>query len=156
MANTFKNAALANVNHSAYATLYTAPSSTQVVVLGMAIANKSSQAVTVKVQFTDSSASTFTRRAGASATGGTIVPAGCFTRRWALGLLGSLPAEVSAPAAVLASASAFLRRKQSQTGSFGVDRYFSSEQALAAYALHAQAPATLRRGSVVYGSLQTS
>ena len=58
MANTFKNAALANVNHSAYATLYTAPSSTQVVVLGMAIANKSSQAVTVKVQFTDSSAST--------------------------------------------------------------------------------------------------
>mgnify|MGYP001223248799 CR=1 FL=1 len=58
MANTFKNAALANVNHAAYDTLYTAPSSTQVVVLGLAIANKSTAAVTVQVQFTDSSAST--------------------------------------------------------------------------------------------------
>ena len=58
MANTFKNAALANVNHSAYSTLYTAPSATQVVILGLAIANKASTAVTVKVQFTDSSAST--------------------------------------------------------------------------------------------------
>jgi hypothetical protein len=52
MANTFKNAALANVNHSAYSTLYTAPSATQVVILGLAIANKASTAVTVKVQFT--------------------------------------------------------------------------------------------------------
>tara|TARA_R110002153_G_scaffold32760_1_gene99120 strand:- start:498 stop:830 length:333 start_codon:yes stop_codon:yes gene_type:complete len=58
MANTFKNAALANVNNSAYDTLYTAPSATQTVILGLAIANKSSSAVTVKVQFTDSSAST--------------------------------------------------------------------------------------------------
>jgi len=58
MANTFKNAALANVNHAAYDTLYTAPASTQVVVLGLAIANKSTAAVTVQVQFTDSSAST--------------------------------------------------------------------------------------------------
>jgi|TARA_B110000483_G_C18064781_1_gene491725 hypothetical protein len=58
MANTFKNAALANVNNSAYDTLYTAPSATQTVILGLAIANKSSGAVTVKVQFTDSSAST--------------------------------------------------------------------------------------------------
>ena len=58
MANTFKNAALANVNNSAYDTLYTAPSATQVVILGLAIANKTSAAVTVKVQFTDSSAST--------------------------------------------------------------------------------------------------
>jgi len=58
MANTFKNAALADVNHSAYATLYTAPSATQVVILGLAIANKATTAVTVKVQFTDSSAST--------------------------------------------------------------------------------------------------
>ncbi len=58
MANTFKNAALANVNHSAYSTLYTAPSSTTTVVLGLAIANKTTQAVSVQVQFTDSSAST--------------------------------------------------------------------------------------------------
>ena len=58
MANTFKNAALANVNHSAYDTLYTAPASTQVVVLGLAIANKTTAAATVQVQFTDASAST--------------------------------------------------------------------------------------------------
>jgi len=58
MANTFRNAALANVNNAAYDTLYTAPASTQVVVLGLAIANKTSAAVTVKVQFGDTSAST--------------------------------------------------------------------------------------------------
>tara|TARA_R100001510_G_C7487284_1_gene96648 strand:+ start:130 stop:462 length:333 start_codon:yes stop_codon:yes gene_type:complete len=58
MANTFKNAALANVNHAAYDTLYTAPASTQVVVLGLAIANKTTAAVTVQVQFADTSAST--------------------------------------------------------------------------------------------------
>tara|TARA_B100001059_G_C17738889_1_gene530465 strand:+ start:155 stop:493 length:339 start_codon:yes stop_codon:yes gene_type:complete len=57
MANTFKNAALANVNHAAYDTLYTAPASTQVVVLGLAIANKTTAAATVQVQFTDASAS---------------------------------------------------------------------------------------------------
>jgi len=51
MANTFKNAALANVNHAAYDTLYTAPASTQVVVLGLAIANKTTAAATVQVQF---------------------------------------------------------------------------------------------------------
>jgi len=58
MANTFKNAALSDVNNAAYDTLYTAPASTTTVVLGLAIANKTSQAVTVKVQFNDSSAST--------------------------------------------------------------------------------------------------
>tara|TARA_X000001036_G_scaffold20566_1_gene17266 strand:- start:2983 stop:3315 length:333 start_codon:yes stop_codon:yes gene_type:complete len=58
MANTFKNAALANVNHSAYSTLYTAPGSTTTVVLGLAISNKTTNAVTVQVQFTDSSGST--------------------------------------------------------------------------------------------------
>ncbi len=56
MANTFKNAALANVNNSAYDTLYTAPSATTTVVLGLAITNKNTQAVTVQVQFSDSSA----------------------------------------------------------------------------------------------------
>jgi len=58
MANTFKNAALANVSSGSYDTLYTAPAATQVVVLGLAIANKTTSAVTVKGQFTDSSAST--------------------------------------------------------------------------------------------------
>jgi hypothetical protein len=38
--------------------LYTAPSGAQVVVLGLAIANKTTSAVSVKVQFTDTSAST--------------------------------------------------------------------------------------------------
>jgi hypothetical protein len=58
MANTFKNAALADVSSGSYDTLYTAPAATQVVVLGLAIANKTTSAVSVKVQFTDSSAST--------------------------------------------------------------------------------------------------
>jgi hypothetical protein len=58
MANTFKNAALSDVSSGSYDTLYTAPASTQVVVLGLAIANKTSAAVTVKVQFGDTSAST--------------------------------------------------------------------------------------------------
>lgn len=58
MANTFKNAALSDVSNSSYDTLYTAPSGAQVVVLGLAIANKTTAAVTVQVQFSDSSAST--------------------------------------------------------------------------------------------------
>ena len=58
MANTFKNAALADVNNSAYDTLYTTPAATQTVILGLAIANKTTNAVTVQVQFTDTSAST--------------------------------------------------------------------------------------------------
>jgi hypothetical protein len=56
MANTFKNAATANVSNSSYATLYTCPANTQTVVLGLAIANKTTVAVTVQVQFTDTSA----------------------------------------------------------------------------------------------------
>ena len=60
MANTFKNAATANVSNSSYATLYTCPSGTQTVVLGLAIANKTTGAVTVQVQFTDTSASNAT------------------------------------------------------------------------------------------------
>ena len=58
MANTFKNAALANVSNSGYVNLYTCPASTQTVILGLAIANKTSNAVTVQVQFRDGSAST--------------------------------------------------------------------------------------------------
>ena len=57
MANTFKNAALANVSNSSYQTLYTTPSATQTFILGLAIANKTTNAVTVQVQFRDSSAS---------------------------------------------------------------------------------------------------
>ena len=78
-------------------------------------------------------------------------PGGVFHTAMALGLLGSLPAEAAAPAAVLASVSAFLRGKQNQSGSFGVDPAFfgfGGEQALAGYVLHAQAPATLRSASL--------
>ena len=59
MANTFKNAALANVPTNGFTsggTLYTCPASTQTVVLGLAIANKTTNAVTVSVRFTDTSA----------------------------------------------------------------------------------------------------
>lgn len=58
MANTFKNAAVSDVSTGSYDTLYTAPAATQVVILGLAITNKTTSAVTVKVQFTDTSAST--------------------------------------------------------------------------------------------------
>ena len=45
MANTFKNAALANVSNSSYQTLYTTPAATQTVILGLAIANKTTAAI---------------------------------------------------------------------------------------------------------------
>ena len=57
MANIFKNAFAVNVNHSAYAVLYTTPSSTTTVILGLAICNKTSSAVDVTVQIQDVSAS---------------------------------------------------------------------------------------------------
>ena len=58
MANTFKNAALADVDSTAYDTLYTCPSATTTIVLGVAIANKTAQAVNITVQFNDDSANT--------------------------------------------------------------------------------------------------
>ena len=57
MANTFKNAFAANVNHSAYVDLYTAPSGTTTVILGLAICNKLGTSVDVTVQMQDTSAS---------------------------------------------------------------------------------------------------
>ena len=60
MANTFKNASLASVNHSAFATLYTCPSTTAII-LGLAITNKTDNSVTASVQFTDASDSNATR-----------------------------------------------------------------------------------------------
>jgi len=58
MANTFKNAAYSNVSSGSYNILYTAPTNTRTIVLGLALANKTSSAVTVKVQFSDYSAGT--------------------------------------------------------------------------------------------------
>lgn len=56
MANTFKNAAYSNVSDSSYDTLYTTPTNTRTIVLGLALANKTSNTITVKVQFSDYSA----------------------------------------------------------------------------------------------------
>ena len=57
MANTFKNAFAASVNHSAYVDLYTVPSATTTVILGLALCNKTASAVNVTVQMQDTSAS---------------------------------------------------------------------------------------------------
>ena len=55
MANTFKNAIKSNVNNGSYHPLYTAPSSSgnTAIILGLALANKTTSAVTVKVQIDD-------------------------------------------------------------------------------------------------------
>ena len=58
MANTFKNASLVSVNHAALATLYTCPSATTAIILGLALTNKTDNSITATVQLTDSSAST--------------------------------------------------------------------------------------------------
>ena len=55
MANTFKNAFSANVNHAAYVDLYTVPSSTTTIVLGLTLCNKTASAVDVTVQIQDTS-----------------------------------------------------------------------------------------------------
>tara|TARA_B110000263_G_C15029245_1_gene383235 strand:- start:114 stop:449 length:336 start_codon:yes stop_codon:yes gene_type:complete len=57
MANTFKNASAASVNHSAYVDLYTAGSGVTTVILGLALCNKTANAVDVTVQMQDTSAS---------------------------------------------------------------------------------------------------
>ena len=55
MANTFKNKFAANVNHAAYVDLYTVPSSTTTIVLGLSICNKTANSVDVYVQVQDTS-----------------------------------------------------------------------------------------------------
>ena len=57
MANTFKNAFAANVSNSSFVDLYTVPSSTTTIVLGLTLCNKTASAVTATVQFQDTSAS---------------------------------------------------------------------------------------------------
>jgi hypothetical protein len=58
MANTFKNAALADVNSAGYDVLYTAPGSITTIILAVALANKTGNAINATVRFTDSSAVT--------------------------------------------------------------------------------------------------
>ncbi len=57
MANTFKNAFAANVSNSSYVDLYTVPSSTTTIILGLALCNKTASAVNITVQMQDTSAS---------------------------------------------------------------------------------------------------
>ena len=61
MANTFKNASLANANHGAMQILYTCPASTTAIILGLAITNKT-DAVTATVDFVDTSDSSAVRK----------------------------------------------------------------------------------------------
>ena len=58
MAEVFKNASVVSVNNSGDSTIYTAPSGTTSIILGVAIANKTGSEVTAKIKFTDTSAST--------------------------------------------------------------------------------------------------
>lgn len=55
MANTFKNAFAADINHAGYVTLYTSPNSpsTTTVILGLALCNTTANAVDVTVQIQD-------------------------------------------------------------------------------------------------------
>ena len=57
MANTFKNAIKSSVSSGSYDPLYTAPTSATSIILGLALANKTTSAVTVKVQITDAAPS---------------------------------------------------------------------------------------------------
>ena len=57
MANTFKNAFAANVSNSSFVDLYTVPSATTTIILGLALCNKTANAVNVTVQMQDTSAS---------------------------------------------------------------------------------------------------
>ena len=55
MANTFKNAFAANVSNSRFVDLYTCPSATTTVILGLALCNKTANAVNATVQIQDTS-----------------------------------------------------------------------------------------------------
>ena len=57
MANTFKNAFAANVSNSSYVDLYTAGSGVTTVIHGLALCNKTANAVDATVQMQDTSAS---------------------------------------------------------------------------------------------------
>lgn len=61
MAEVFKNASKADVSTGSADTLYTAPAATTSIVLGAAIANKSSNTVGVTLKFVDTSAGSTTQ-----------------------------------------------------------------------------------------------
>ena len=55
MANTFKNAFAANISNSSFVDLYTVPSATTTIILGLTLCNKTASAVTATIQFQDTS-----------------------------------------------------------------------------------------------------
>ena len=55
MANTFKNSWKENVNHSATDDVFTAPSATTSIVIGLTLSNSSANDITATVSLTDSS-----------------------------------------------------------------------------------------------------
>ena len=60
MANTFKVKTKASVSHSTLATVYTVPSSTTTVILGLTLANKTTSAITADVQLSSDTSDTET------------------------------------------------------------------------------------------------
>ena len=60
MANTFKVKTKASVSHSSLATVYTVPSSTTTVILGLTLANKTTSAITADVQLSSDTSDTET------------------------------------------------------------------------------------------------
>ena len=60
MANTFKVKTKASVSNSSLATIYTVPSSTTTVILGLTLANKTTSAITASVQLSSDTSDTET------------------------------------------------------------------------------------------------
>ena len=60
MANTFKVKTKASVSNSSLATVYTVPSSTTTVILGLTLANKTTSAITADVQLSSDTSDTET------------------------------------------------------------------------------------------------
>ena len=73
MANTFKVKTKASVSNSSLDTVYTVPSSTTSVVLGLALANKTTSAITVDVQLVSDTSDTETN-ANVFLLKGTAIP----------------------------------------------------------------------------------
>jgi len=77
MANSFKNSVSASVG-TGQTSVYTVPSATTTTVIGLTISNRSTSAITVSVEITDTSASTtvFLVKSASVPVGGALVPIG--------------------------------------------------------------------------------
>tara|TARA_R100001510_G_C7537832_1_gene126637 strand:- start:50 stop:394 length:345 start_codon:yes stop_codon:yes gene_type:complete len=75
MANTFKVKTKASVSHSSLATVYTVPSSTTTVILGLILCNKTTSSITADVQLVSDTSDTETN-ADVFLLKGTTIPGG--------------------------------------------------------------------------------